>query len=456
MEYFKLQIGCIIILLYVGFIYIKECRRYRRKLSETMFNELLVIGLICIGLDGATSYTVNHLVTTPEWLNKTLHITFLSSVDLVVFVLFLYMLFITGAFPKQKLRRAALFLPFVINIAVVIGGANSLEYIHGVRTNYSMGFPVYTSYTMVAVYILLSVFVFFKRWKHIERHKRASIFTYMFIMIVVTGIQMVFPELLITSIAVTILIVGVYMNLEDPAIKELSRFHDETVMSFANLVENRDSSTGGHIKRTSRYVGLIAEELQSRNFYPETLTKDYITNLLKAAPLHDIGKISVPDDILKKPGKLDYEEYTIMKMHAANGGNIIREIFRNLRDEDYRRTAFEVARYHHEKWNGKGYPEGLKGDDIPLCARIMAVADVFDAVSERRCYREAMPLDKCFEIIENGAGTDFDPQIAKIFVEIREKVEKVHAEFAHEAEIEAQKVHIVEEYPKSIAIIRKK
>ena len=194
MEYFKLQIGCIIILLYVGFIYIKECRRYRRKLSETMFNELLVIGLICIGLDGATSYTVNHLVTTPEWLNKTLHITFLSSVDLVVFVLFLYMLFITGAFPKQKLRRAALFLPFVINIAVVIGGANSLEYIHGVRTNYSMGFPVYTSYTMVAVYILLSVFVFFKRWKHIERHKRASIFTYMFIMIVVTGIQMVFPD----------------------------------------------------------------------------------------------------------------------------------------------------------------------------------------------------------------------------------------------------------------------
>ncbi len=325
-------------------------------------------------------------------------------------------------------------MPFVINVAVVIGGANSLEYIHGVKTNYSMGFPVYACYTMVAVYSLLAVFVFFKRWKHIERHKRTSIFTYLFVMMAVTTVQMFFPEMLITSIAVTVFIVGVYMNLEDPALKELSRFHNETVMSFANLVENRDNSTGGHIKRTSRYVGLIAEELQGRNYYPEILTKDYITNLLKAAPLHDIGKISVPDAILKKPGKLTDEEYAIMKLHAENGGNIIRDVFRNLRDEDYRRMAFEVARYHHEKWNGKGYPDGLSGDIIPLCARIMSVADVFDAVSEKRCYREAMPLNKCFEIIKNGSGKDFDPLIAEIFIDIRDKVEKVHAEFALETE----------------------
>ena len=456
MDYFKLQLGCIIILLYVGLVYIRECRRYRLKLNATVFNVILIIGIICVLLDGATAFTVNNLDTVPEQLNKVLHICFLASLDLVIFVLFLYMLLITGAFPKKKLRRVALFLPFLLNVAVVIGGSNSLEYIHGVHTNYSMGFPVYTCYIMVAVYIVLAVFVFFKRWKHIERNKRVSVFTYLLILIVVTTIQTIFPELLITSIAVTIMIVGVYMNLEDPAIKELSRFHNETVMSFANLVENRDSSTGGHIKRTSRYVGLIAEELQARNYYRDVLTKDYITNLLKAAPLHDIGKISVPDDILKKPGKLDYEEYTIMKLHAANGGNIIREIFRNLRDEDYRKMAFEVARYHHEKWNGKGYPEGLSGEEIPLCARIMAVADVFDAVSERRCYREAMPLDKCFEIIKNGEGTDFDPLIAEIFVDIRDKVEKVHAEFAHEAEIEAQKVQVFEDYPKSIAIIRKK
>ncbi|MGN0578227.1 MAG: HD-GYP domain-containing protein, partial [Ruminiclostridium sp.] len=419
MEYIRLQLGCLVVLLYVGFIYIKECRRFHRRLNETLFDELLIIGIISIIFDGATQYTVNHLDTVPPLLNRILHVLFLGSLDLIIFALFLYMLHITGAFPKRLKHRAAIILPFVINIAVVIIGAGSIYYVHGKTTNYSMGLSVYTCYIMAAVYMILAIVVFFRRWNYIERHKRTSIFTYLLMLIVVTTVQMIFPETLISSIAVTIFIVGVYMNLEDPAIKELSRFHSETVMSFANLIENRDNSTGGHIKRTSRYVGLIAEELLERNYYTEILTKDYITNLLKAAPMHDIGKISVPDAILQKPGRLTDEEFSIMKLHAENGGNIIRETFRNLRDEEYRKMAFEVARYHHEKWNGKGYPDGLIGQDIPLCARIMAVADVFDAVSEKRCYREAMPLDRCFDIIREGSGRDFDPLIAEIFLDIR-------------------------------------
>lgn len=438
MEYIRLQLGCLVVLLYVGFIYIKECRRFHRRLNETLFDELLIIGIVSIIFDGATAYTVNHLDTVPPLLNRILHVLFLGSLDLIIFALFLYMLHITGAFPKRLKHRAAIILPFVINIAVVIIGADSIYYVQGETTNYSMGLSVYTCYIMAAIYIILANVVFFKRWNYIERHKRTSIFTYLIMLILVTTVQMIFPETLISSIGVTIFIVGVYMNLEDPAIKELSRFHSETVMSFANLIENRDNSTGGHIKRTSRYVGLIAEELLARNYYTEILTKDYITNLLKAAPMHDIGKISVPDAILQKPGRLTDEEFSIMKLHAENGGNIIRETFRNLRDEEYRKMAFEVARYHHEKWNGRGYPEGLIGQDIPLCARIMAVADVFDAVSEKRCYREAMPLDRCFGIIREGSGRDFDPLIAEIFLDIREKVEKVHSEFAAEVEAAGQ------------------
>ena len=218
------------------------------------------------------------------------------------------------------------------------------------------------------------------------------------------------------------------MNSEDPALQELSKFHNETVISFAGLVESRDNSTGGHIKRTSRYVKLLAEELRKRGYYRDILTKDYIDNLIKAAPMHDIGKIAVSDAILQKPGKLTDEEYAEMKQHASKGGDIIREVFRNLGDEDYRKMAFDVARYHHEKWNGKGYPEGLQRKDIPLCARIMAVADVFDAISEKRCYRDAMPMDKCFEIIGQGSGQDFDPIVAETFIDIREKVEEVHSE----------------------------
>ena len=142
--------------------------------------------------------------------------------------------------------------------------------------------------------------------------------------------------------------------------------------------------------------------------------------------MHDIGKISTPDAILQKPGKLTDEEYAIMKQHAAKGSEIIKETFGKRGDSDFIDMAYDVARFHHEKWNGRGYPAGLKDTEIPLAARIMAVADVFDAVSQKRCYREAMPLDECFKIIEKGRGSDFDPVLVDIFLEEREKVEEVY------------------------------
>lgn len=430
MEHIKLQAGCLIVLTYIAFIYILECKKYNRNLKDSLFDELLLLGITSVVLDGITAFTVNHTDIINPILNKALHTLFLISLDSVIFVLFLYMLHITGATPHQKWAKAIIFTPFLANVLVVILNIDSLEYLEGKVTNYSMGISAYTCFIMAAVYIIMSVITFFRNWNHIESHKRASIFTYLLVLLTVTGIQMLFPETLISSIAVTIFILGIYMNQENPALKELSHFHTETVMGFANLIENRDNNTGGHIKRTSRYVELIADELRSRGYYNDVLTKDYVTNLLKAAPMHDIGKIAVSDAVLRKPGKLTDEEFAEMKTHSAMGGDIIRETFRNLGDEEFRKTAFEVARYHHEKWNGRGYPDGLKRKDIPLCARIMAVADVFDAVSEKRCYRDAMPLDKCFSIIEQGSGQDFDPLIAEIFLEMRDKVEKVHSEFA--------------------------
>ncbi len=221
--------------------------------------------------------------------------------------------------------------------------------------------------------------------------------------------------------------VALLKNLKDTA-DELSNYHKEMVMGFATLVENKDGSTGGHIKRTTMYVRLLAEEVKKRGYYGEVLTEEYIKNLSMAAPMHDIGKISVPDVILQKPGKLTDDEFATIKRHAANGGQIIQETFGHLGNEEYTRMAYEVASCHHEKWNGRGYPKGLKEEEIPLCARIMAIADVFDAVSEKRCYREAMPLEQCFQIIENGRGTDFDPLLTDIFLDIKDKVVQVHKE----------------------------
>lgn len=245
-------------------------------------------------------------------------------------------------------------------------------------------------------------------------------------MICITAYQMLHPQTLLSSLGVTIIVLGVYVNQENPTVEELSRYHNEMVMGFATLVENKDGSTGGHIRRTSLYVRMLAEELQRRGCYGDVLTKDYMKNLSKAAPMHDIGKIAVPDVILQKPGKLTKEEFEIMKLHAVNGGHIIQETFGHLGDEQYAQMAYQVARYHHEKWNGKGYPEGLAGERIPLCARIMAIADVFDAVSQSRCYRKAMPLEQCFAIIAEGSGQDFDPVLAEIFLEIKDKVEEIY------------------------------
>ena len=210
------------------------------------------------------------------------------------------------------------------------------------------------------------------------------------------------------------------------AADELSHYHEEMVMGFATLVENKDGSTGGHVKRTTMYVRLLAEELRNRGYYKDILTQDYISDLCMAAPMHDIGKVAVPDVILQKPGRLTPEEFEEIKKHTVSGGNIIKETFGHLGNEHYTQMAYEVARFHHEKWNGKGYPEGLKRKNIPLCARIMAIADVFDAVSEKRCYRDAMPLDKCFDIILEGSGQDFDPMIAEVFLDIRDKVEDTY------------------------------
>ncbi len=426
MEHFKLQLGCILIIFYIMFVYIRERRRFHQQKRWTIFHALLEVGALCVIFDGLTSYTVNHLDTVSKTWNMILHMFFLISLDSIIFLLFLYMWSITAGLPKRKSNLGLLVLPFVVNVVVVVVNMPSLQYRIGTISNYSMGISAYTCFIMAGIYTILSIAIFFRRWKYIESHKRWNVFTYLLIMAGVTVYQMLHPDVLLSSICVTIIILGIYMNQENPTVLELTRYHEEMIMGFATLVENKDGSTGGHIKRTTAYVKLLSEELRSRGYYKDILTKDYLKNLCLAAPMHDIGKIAVPDVILQKPGRLTEEEFAIIKQHTEHGAKIVQETFGHLGNEEYAKMAYEVARYHHEKWNGHGYPEGLKQNEIPLCARIMAIADVFDAVSEKRCYRDAMPMEKCFEIIRDGCGQEFDPIIATVFLDISEKVNQIH------------------------------
>lgn len=211
---------------------------------------------------------------------------------------------------------------------------------------------------------------------------------------------------------------------------KLIDFQKDTIYGMANLIECRNEETGEHVKRTSLYVELLAKKLFEKGYYPEILDETYIGLLKKAAPMHDVGKIMIPDSILTKPGKLTHEEFEVMKKHTSEGGRIVREILGKLEDPDYIKVASEVASYHHEKWNGSGYPCQLCGEKIPLCARIMAVADVFDALVSERCYKIAVSPDEAFGIMRDSAGTHFDPLIIDLLIESKEDILNIFSENA--------------------------
>ncbi|MCR4999054.1 MAG: HD domain-containing protein [Lachnospiraceae bacterium] len=211
--------------------------------------------------------------------------------------------------------------------------------------------------------------------------------------------------------------------------KRINQMQAGLIITMADMVESRDSDTGYHIQKTADYVKIILQGLQKKGYYKEKMTPKYMEDVQMSAPLHDIGKINIPDAVLNKPGKLTDEEYEIMKRHTTEGKKLMEKAISTVQGESYLKEARNMAAYHHEKWDGSGYPEGLKGPVIPLSARIMAVADVFDALTARRVYKEPMPFDKAMSIIEEGAGTHFDPKCVEVFLEAEQEVRRVQRKY---------------------------
>lgn len=229
--------------------------------------------------------------------------------------------------------------------------------------------------------------------------------------------------------------------------QEVTQVQDVTIMVLASLAETRDSDTGNHIRRTQYYVRALAEKLRDEPQYQTLLTDQYIDILFKSAPLHDIGKVGIPDRILLKPGPFEEDEFEIMKRHPLLGRNAIEHAEAQLGIEvDFLKVAKEIAYSHQEKWDGSGYPEGLKGEDIPLCARLMALADVYDALICRRVYKEPMPHKEAVEIIKQGSGSHFDPVLVKHFEAIQQEFTAIAARFADNDEDLRQKANQLEEF----------
>lgn len=208
----------------------------------------------------------------------------------------------------------------------------------------------------------------------------------------------------------------------------IARMQENLILVLADMVESRDQFTGDHVKNTSEYTLIIMKQLQKEGIYTDRLTDEFIQNVYHSAPLHDIGKIRVSDTILNKPGKLTDEEFETMKLHTIYGRDVIEKAKKASSEDSYLNEAENLSLYHHEKWNGKGYPHGLSGEDIPLSARIMAVADVFDALVSKRSYKDPFPFEKAMDIIREGAGNHFDPYVAGAFMHAEDEVRKVLGE----------------------------
>ncbi len=207
----------------------------------------------------------------------------------------------------------------------------------------------------------------------------------------------------------------------------INKMQNALIRVLADMVESRDHNTGDHVMKTAEYAKIIMDEMKKEGIYKDQLTDDFIENVYLSTPLHDIGKISISDTILNKPGKLTDDEFVTMKTHSKAGADIIERVIATVpgADAEYLKEARNLALYHHEKWAGGGYPTGISGEDIPLSARIMAVADVFDALVSERSYKKAFPFEKAIEIIRESSGTHFDPKVAGAFLNAEDKIREV-------------------------------
>lgn len=378
--------------------------------------------MICAGAELAVHCGVYY----KEWA------VFLTILTVIQFSLSPFLaVFFSGALGLHSVAKKAVWI-FSLNALMEIVAAPFGWIFYFNETGYSRGefFILYEiSYSIGLIYLIVSMVVVGKRFRHRDLGT--------IVMVVVILIAGILPMMFLT-IHIAYISIGICASLcyifyndlvqEDIQVelianqKKMSEMQEHTISGLANLIESRDTETGEHVSRTCAYVKEIAENARASGIYTDEIDDGFISTLHMLAPMHDVGKIVVPDYILRKPGKLTPEEFEQMKTHASEGGAVVRQILKGITDEKYLKFASDIATYHHERWDGTGYPSGLSGENIPLCARIMAIADVYDALISERCYKKAMPVEEAIEVIRSEAGSHFDPKLAAVFLaHIRDK-----------------------------------
>ena len=347
------------------------------------------------------------------------------------------LLLLSMSMPKTKAKNIALVLHILFaihSIAVIIGGATNFPFFFDENNIYHRGVG-YNFYNVIPVLILvLGMVILIIYGKNIDKRVRISFWTYLVAPVIAIiiqsfsyGIQYIIIATTASSVFMYFVILKNQTEIYEKQTKSISHMQNGLILVLADLVESRDKCTGDHIKKTAEYARIIMEQLKKDNIYTDELTDEFIEDVVRSAPLHDIGKIQIPDAILNKPGKLTDEEYEKLKNHTTAGKDIISSAIDMVSEESsgYLNEARNLAYCHHEKWDGNGYPQHLAGLDIPLSARIMAVADVFDALVSKRSYKAPFKFEEAIDMIKKESGTHFDPKIVEAFIKAMDEVRVV-------------------------------
>jgi hypothetical protein len=350
----------------------------------------------------------------------------LTAITIMQFTLapMLGVLFVGALGLHRQVSMAVLLFLVSLLVEVIAVSSNAIFYFDAEGYHRGRMFILYEGlYVFSLLYLIGGMVVVGRRFKH-----RDSMTLIMIPVILAAGlIPMTVYQLNVTYFAVSIsgcLCYIYYNDLVQEDIKSdllqsqdrLVRMQTDIISGLANIIESRDMETGEHINRTSALARAIAECAREDGVYADELDDHFISLLYTLAPMHDVGKILVPDNILKKPGKLTASEFEQIKRHASEGGHIVKDVLSDIANAEYVKFASDIAVCHHERWDGTGYPNRLKGEEIPLSARIMAIADVYDALVSERCYKKAMSKEEAIKVIQDEAGTHFDPKLAEVFL----------------------------------------
>ena len=407
-----------------------------------------LLTFLAVMLCAAAEYAVHCGAYNPKYATTLTVVTVLQfSIAPLLGILF------SGALGLPNQRRITIRY-FALNLIVETAAAPFGWIFYFNEAGYFRGryFIIYTAFYFLSLIYLIVNMV--RVGQHFRHRDRGTIV--MILVVVAAGIlPMTVYKINITYMAIAMAAGVSYIYYNDLIQQDIqaelvadqermSQMQERIISGLANLIESRDLETGEHVARTSDYVRELSKFARADGVYADQLNDHFISLMVRAAPLHDVGKIVVPDHILKKPGRLTEEEYERMKLHASEGGRVVREVLGGITDEEYLSFASDVATCHHERWNGKGYPNGLSGEAIPLSARIMAIADVFDALVSERCYKKAMSSEKAFEIIGEEAGAQFDPNLVRVFLKHRNqfvdmKKERITSGLSDPGEYQQQK-----------------